>query len=88
MLARLAFALTLAVDFDCLLIDEVIAVGDEKFQKKCREELFEKRAEKALILVSHSRDLVQQYCHTAALLEKGNFTVMSSLSEAYENYSH
>jgi capsular polysaccharide transport system ATP-binding protein len=87
MLARLAFALTLAVDFDCLLIDEVIAVGDEKFQKKCREELFVKRSDKALILVSHSRELVNEYCHTAALLEKGIFQSMPSLSDAYKNYA-
>jgi capsular polysaccharide transport system ATP-binding protein len=87
MLARLAFALTLAVDFDCLLIDEVIAVGDEKFQKKCREELLEKRAHKALVLVSHSRDLVKQYCHKAALLEKGVFTEMPNLDSAYQTYN-
>ena len=44
MRARFAFALSLAIDFDCYLIDEVIAAGDQRFQRRSHEELFEKRA--------------------------------------------
>src|ERR1041385_3389704 len=53
MRARLNFALSLAVDFDCYLIDEIIAVGDSRFQQRSHEELFVKRANRSLILASH-----------------------------------
>ena len=43
MRARLAFAISMAIEFDCYLIDEVIAVGDARFHEKCQIELFEKR---------------------------------------------
>ena len=49
MRARLAFALSLAIEFDCYLIDEIIMVGDQNFHKKCHYELFEKRGDRALI---------------------------------------
>ena len=52
MRARLAFALTLAIDFDCYLIDEVIAVGDQRFQEKCHDALFGERKDAAMILVA------------------------------------
>jgi capsular polysaccharide transport system ATP-binding protein len=54
MRAKLAFGMSMAVEFDCFLIDEVIAVGDSDFQRKCHTELFEKRADRAMILVSHA----------------------------------
>ena len=50
---RLAFALTLAIDFECFLIDEVLAVGDQRFHRKCHDALFVARANCAMILVSH-----------------------------------
>src|SRR5687767_12048614 len=54
MRARLAFAVSMTIDFDCYLIDEVMAVGDQSFRDRCRVELFEKRADKAMLIVSHS----------------------------------
>jgi len=68
MKARLAFGLSLAIDFDCYLIDEVIAVGDHRFQEKCRRELFEERADRALILASHSAGLIREFCQRAMVL--------------------
>lgn len=53
MRARLAFAISMVVEFDCFLIDEIVAVGDARFHEKCRVELFEKRLDRAMILVSH-----------------------------------
>jgi hypothetical protein len=52
MRARLNFALSVAIDFDCYLIDEIIAVGDQRFQRRSQEELFEKLADRSLILAS------------------------------------
>lgn len=57
MRAKLAFAISMAVDFDCFLIDEVTAVGDERFRQKCHVELFEKRNSRAMILFLTIRDL-------------------------------
>ena len=53
------FALSLAIDFDCYLIDEVIAAGDQRFQRRSHEELFEKRADRSMILASHVARIVK-----------------------------
>ncbi len=88
MRARLAFALSLAIEFDCYLIDEVILVGDSDFQKKCHYELFEKRADRALILASHSADLIREYCNQALVLENGAGKIYQDLDEALIVYNN
>ncbi|MGH7097157.1 MAG: ABC transporter ATP-binding protein [Stellaceae bacterium] len=87
MRARLGFALSLAVDFDCYLIDEVIAVGDQRFQRRSYEELFEKRADRTLILASHEVATVQSYCTSALVLHRGRGKVFSDLELALEIYN-
>jgi capsular polysaccharide transport system ATP-binding protein len=87
MRARLAFALTLAIDFDCFLIDEVIAVGDQNFHKKCHDALFVKRRACALILVSHDVGLIREYCDKALVLKGGRGTVITDLELALEIYA-
>ena len=82
MKARLAFALSLAVEFDCYLIDEVIAVGDSRFTNKCKYELFEKRKDRSIILVSHSDSAVKQYCDNALVLESGRMYCFDNMVEA------
>ena len=79
MRARLAFGLTLAVDFDCFLIDEVIAVGDQRFQRKCYEELFIKRCDRGMILVSHDPSIIRNYCNKALVLKAGRGRVFDDL---------
>lgn len=86
MKARLAFALSMAVDFDCYLIDEVISVGDSRFKQKCESELFEKRSHKSMILVSHDLGIVKKYCDKAAVLKSGVLTVFDDMEEAFEVY--
>lgn len=88
MRARLAFALSLAIEFDCYLIDEVIMVGDQNFQRKCHEEIFVKRRDRALILASHSVETIKQYCDKALLLDKGGARVMGDIDEAISIYSN
>ena len=68
---RLGFALTMAVDFECYLIDEVLGVGDARFQAKCREALFGRRGHCAMILVSHHRHTILEYCSKALVLKRG-----------------
>jgi len=86
MRARLAFGLTLAVDFECFLIDEVISVGDQRFQRKCHEELFVKRKHRAMILVSHDVNIIRQYCDRALVLKAGRGRVFDDLDLAIKIY--
>jgi capsular polysaccharide transport system ATP-binding protein len=87
MRARLAFAVSMAVDFDCYLIDEIVAVGDDRFQRKCQVELFEKRADKAMLIVSHAPDFIRAHCHKASVLVAGELTNFDDVEEAYRFYS-
>lgn len=86
MRARLAFALSMAVDFDCFLIDELIAVGDSRFHEKCREELFEKRRDKAMIMVSHDTHIIEAHCDRACILQDAQMLDCSSVDQAVRNY--
>ncbi len=86
MRARLAFGLSLAIEFDCYLVDELVAVGDARFQRKCQHELFEKRAERAFLLASHNTDLVANYCDRALLVESGKAKMFNDINEAVEIY--
>jgi capsular polysaccharide transport system ATP-binding protein len=86
MRARLAFALSLAIEFDCYMIDEVIMVGDQNFQRKCHVELFEKRGDRALILASHSEDIIREYCNKALVLHRGKGQVFSDVEVALKVY--
>lgn len=88
MRARLAFALSLAIEFECYLIDEIILVGDQNFQRKCQYELFEKRADRSMILASHSMDVVNQYCNRAVLLHQGQVTDFDDVGLAVDTYSN
>lgn len=86
MRARLAFAISLAIEFDCYLIDEVIAVGDARFREKCRDELFEKRADRAMLIVSHDETYVRDHCSAAAVLVDGVLSPPAAVDDALERY--
>lgn len=86
MRARLAFALSLAIEFECYLIDEVIMVGDKNFRDKCKAEFFEKRRDRALLLASHSLSTVKQYCNRAVVLHEGVATMYEDVDEAIAVY--
>lgn len=86
MKARLAFAISLSVEFDCYLIDEVIAVGDSRFSEKCKYELFEKRKDRSIILVSHSPTAIKEYCDNAMVLNNGIMHKFDNMDEAYKFY--
>ncbi|MNS24686.1 Polysialic acid transport ATP-binding protein KpsT [compost metagenome] len=87
MRARLAFGLSLAIDFDCYLIDELVAVGDARFQKKCNEELFSKRADRAFMIASHDTNLIKKYCDRALLVESGQARIFEDIEEAVDIYA-
>lgn len=82
MRARLAFAISMMIEFDCYLIDEVAAVGDASFQNKCHRELFENRCDRALIIVSHDPNYIREHCHRACVLVDGKLHHFSDVNEA------
>ncbi|WP_312062105.1 ABC transporter ATP-binding protein [Brevundimonas sp.] len=87
MRARLAFGLSLAIEFDCYLIDELVAVGDARFQRKCQEALFEHRAHRAFLMASHDTHLIASYCDRALIIEGGKAKVFEDVQEAVEVYT-
>lgn len=87
MRARLAFALSLAIEFDCYLIDEVILVGDQNFQRKCQSELFEKRVDRAMIIASHDMNIIKQICNKVVIINHGKSEVFENVDEAVEKYN-
>ena len=86
MRARLAFALSIAIEFECYLIDEVIMVGDARFYQRCQQELFSKRGDRALIIVSHDMNFIREVCDTAAIIHNSIFTMCGSVTEAIDVY--
>lgn len=87
MRARLAFGLSLAIEFDCYLIDELVAVGDARFQRKCQEELFQHRAHRAFLMASHDVHLIASYCDKALIIESGRAKMFEDVQEAVEVYT-
>ena len=88
MVLRLGFAVAVHVDADILLIDEVLAVGDAKFQAKCLEKIQEhKRAGKTLLFVSHSDVMIRQFCETALWLDQGEVMLHGRPDEVLAAYS-
>jgi capsular polysaccharide transport system ATP-binding protein len=76
----------LAIEFDCYLIDEVILVGDNNFQRKCHEELFEKRADRAMIIASHDMNIVREVCNRGIVIHEGKALPYEDLHEAAAFY--
>lgn len=88
MSARLAFAISMAIEFDCYLIDEVMAVGDYRFLEKCNFELFQKRANRAMIIVSHNPDFIKAHCDQVAVLYDGKLKSFTNIEEGNEFYHY
>lgn len=86
MRARLAFAISMTIDFDCLLIDEIVAVGDARFHERCNEELFDKRSDRAMIIVSHQESYIREHCTRAAVLIGGQLHHLRSLEDSFAFY--
>jgi capsular polysaccharide transport system ATP-binding protein len=86
MLTRLAFALSMAIEFDCFLIDEAMVVGDVRFHERCHQELFGKRKDRAFILVTHEAPVIKLYCENACVLHDGRLLPFPSVDAAYDFY--
>jgi capsular polysaccharide transport system ATP-binding protein len=84
---RLAFALSLAMDFECYLIDEVILVGDRRFQLKCHDELFGRRAHCGMIMAVHDAGVIKEYCQSALIMKAGRGRVIDDVDAANRIYA-
>ncbi len=87
MYARLGFALAVNLKPDVLLVDEILSVGDEAFQRKCIDTMENFRAEgRTIIFVSHNPDLVRRFCDQACVLDHGRLVFLGRSAEAIEMY--
>lgn len=86
MRARLTFALSMGIDFDVYLIDELTAVGDAAFRKKCTEVFAEKVGKAHLLMVSHSMGSLKKLCQSGIVMEAGKLTYYDNIEEAIDYY--
>ena len=87
MYARLGFAIAVHVDPDILLVDEVLAVGDEGFQRKCYERIDQLKAEgKTMILVSHALETIRDHCRDCAWLDHGELRAIGPADDVIAQY--
>ncbi|MDT2820793.1 ABC transporter ATP-binding protein [Enterococcus devriesei] len=88
MQVRLAFSVAIQAQSDILVLDEVLAVGDEAFQRKCNDYFMQARADKkTIILVTHSMEAVRKYCNKALMIDKGEVKVLGTPDEVANQYS-
>jgi ABC-2 type transport system ATP-binding protein len=87
MYVRLGFSVAINVDPDILLVDEVLAVGDEEFQRRCAEKFAElKHSGKTVVIVSHALGTVRNLCDEVALLEHGKLRATGPAGEVIDKY--
>ena len=86
MRGRLAFGISLAIEFDCLVVDEITSAGDHRFTLRCREALHERRQRSALVMVSHQPNTLKQFCNVAAVLDNGKLTLHENMDDAIAIY--
>lgn len=86
MKARLAFGLSMAIPFSTYLIDEITAVGDEAFKRKCREVFTERQKSARVIMISHSAGTIRRHCDCGVLLENGALTYYDDVGTLIDTY--
>jgi capsular polysaccharide transport system ATP-binding protein len=87
MMTRLAFALSMVIEFDCFLIDEAMVAGDVRFHERCHYELFEKRKDRAFILVTHDSKVIEEHCEEGSVLHEGRMHHFPTISGALDFYN-
>lgn len=84
---RLAFSIAINVDADILLIDEILAVGDQHFQEKCFDKLMQlKNSDKTIVIVSHTMDTIRQLCNRAIWIYDGQVRMDGDTNEVVDAY--
>jgi capsular polysaccharide transport system ATP-binding protein len=88
MSARLAFGISLAINFDCYLVDEVTAAGDERFRERCHQALIDRRDSATLVMISHDPHTLLMYCKRGALVHGGKVQFYDTVDEALDRHHH
>lgn len=88
MRARLTFAMSMALKFRCYLIDELTAVGDIRFRKKCEETFAARRETADVIMVSHQLGTIRAFADSAAVLHNGELLFFQNVDDAIYYYNH
>jgi capsular polysaccharide transport system ATP-binding protein len=84
MKARLAFGVSMGIDFDVYLVDEITAVGDSAFKKKCHQAFRERMGRADIVMVSHGVGALRKYCDAGIVLEDGAMTYFDDIEQAIE----
>lgn len=84
MKARLAFAVSMAVEFDTYLVDEIIGVGDTAFRQKCERAFRDRLGHARVIMISHNPGTLRQFCQAGLVLEAGRLTFVPEIEAAIE----
>ncbi len=87
MMARLSFGLSMAIDFECYLVDEITSVGDTRFQMRCQEAFAERRKRSNVIMVSHSMGTIKEYCDRGGVIVDGQIIMFGNVDMAIEAYN-
>jgi capsular polysaccharide transport system ATP-binding protein len=87
MMARLSFGLSMAIDFECYLVDEITAVGDARFQARCQEAFAQRRKRADVIMVSHSMETIKDYCDRGGVIVDGQIIMFANVDTAIEAYN-
>jgi capsular polysaccharide transport system ATP-binding protein len=85
--ARLAFGISLAIDFECYLVDEVTGAGDERFRRRSEEALLSRRDNATLVMISHDPGTLRSFCKRGAVLYGGALVHYDTIDEACEIHS-
>lgn len=86
MRARLGFSISMAVEFDCYLVDEVTAVGDQRFKEKYYNEFLSRRDRSTVIMASHQTHTIKEFCDMTAILFDSHITLYDSVEEGMKAY--
>lgn len=86
--ARLAFGLSMAIKFEVFLVDEIMAVGDAKFQAKSKAAFKAMLPTSRILMVSHSMPALREYCEAGLVIDNGRMTYFEDLEDAIKRYQH
>jgi capsular polysaccharide transport system ATP-binding protein len=86
MAARLAFGVSMAIDFDFYLVDEIVVVGDDRFRSRAQRSFDERRSRSGIMLVTHSMDLVKDYCDHGVIVHAGQVQIFENVDDAIAVY--
>ena len=86
MMSRFAFGLSMAIEFDCYLVDEITAVGDASFQQRCRDAFRARKEYADVILISHDMNIIKDYCDVVIVLIDGHLVSFNNVEEGIATY--